>query len=157
METATKSNQNNHINEISWKRRGKLKQVQTQPIQTFPQQINHQHTTKYLGCYLDIDSTFEEEYSYRTRQAQKAFHRLHNKWKDRNLTMTKKLELYNACVTSILLYGSEAQQYNQTQLQRLETFRMRHIRHITRTPSHLNHESNNDLQTRTKTSSVMQF
>ncbi len=70
------------------------------------------------------------------------------------LNNDQKLELYNACVTSILLYGVEAQKYTQTQLQRLETFRMRHIRHITKTPSHLTHESNFDLRTRTKTPSI---
>lgn len=103
-------------------------------------------SAKYLGCYLDMDGSLEREVSYRLKQAQKAHCALHRFWRSSQLTVQQKLNLYEATVTAVLLYGSETMTYSDHQLQRMEKLRTRHLRHITISPVHLHGISNQDLR-----------
>jgi hypothetical protein len=131
--------------------KGKTKQLIRKTVRGIPAPIDHSYVEKYLGCQIASNGTFEDESNYRCKQAQKAFGRMIKIWRSKQIQTTLKLQIYEATVTSVLTYGIEAQIYTMTQLQRMEKLRTRHIRHITKSPSHIQHLSNEDLRTKWKT------
>ena len=62
----------------------------------------------YLGSVVSSDGRIDAEVDCRIAKASKAFRALRCAvFKDSNLTITTKRRVYEACVLSILLYGSE--------------------------------------------------
>jgi transposase-like protein len=109
---------------------------------------------KYLGAQLDSAGSSEPQAHYRCQQAQKAFSKLRPIWKSRDFTLSQKLELYRACVESVQTYSCEHFVFTTSQLQRMETQRTRHYRHIAKSPVHLERDSNIELRERLKVPSL---
>ncbi|XP_043063167.1 uncharacterized protein LOC122319632 [Drosophila yakuba] len=61
----------------------------------------------YLGTIISNSGGVDDDVFSRLGKARSAFGRLYCIWKDRQISRRTKLRIYNACVKSILLYGSE--------------------------------------------------
>ena len=61
----------------------------------------------YLGSEISEDGTCEGDIKRRIGLASAAFGKLQKIWKDKTITSTTKIRLYEACVIPVLLYGSE--------------------------------------------------
>ena len=83
----------------------------------------------YLGSVVSSDGRIDVEVDCRIAKASKAFGALRCAvFKDSNLTITTKRRVYEACVLSILLYGSECWTPLRRHLNRLNAFHHRNIR-----------------------------
>ena len=62
----------------------------------------------YLGSTLSRNGSLDVEISSRIAKASTAFGKLEKRvWSDRGITTNTKLSVYEACVLTVLLYGSE--------------------------------------------------
>ena len=62
----------------------------------------------YLGSTLSRNGSFDAEISRRIAKASTAFGKLEKRvWPDRGITTNTKLSVYEVCVLTALLYGSE--------------------------------------------------
>jgi hypothetical protein len=85
----------------------------------------------YLGSVVSSNGRIDEEVDYRIAKASKAFGALRRAvFKDSNLTITTKRRVYEACVLSILLYGSECWTPLRRHLKRLNAFHHHNIRTV---------------------------
>ena len=103
----------------------------------------------YLGVEIGgPQDGAQQEVSHRIKKANEAMSRLSQIWRLSPLPLQKKIHLYNSLVLSILTYAAEFRQWSTAQLERLEAVHMRHLRRISRSPSHIDHESNANLRER---------
>ena len=85
----------------------------------------------YLGSSVTPNAKIDAEVDRRLASASKAFGALrHAIFKDRGLSITTKRHIYQACVLSVLLYGSECWVPLRRHLKRLNSFHHRRIRTI---------------------------
>ena len=85
----------------------------------------------YLGSTISNNLSLAKELDRRIGKAATTFARLSTRvWKNSKLTIKTKVEVYNACVLSTLLYGSEAWTTYSSQEQRLNTFHLRSLRRL---------------------------
>ena len=62
----------------------------------------------YLGSTLSINGDLDVEISRRISKASTAFGKLEKRvWSDCSVTTNTKLSVYEACVLTVLFYGSE--------------------------------------------------
>ena len=85
---------------------------------------------KYLGAYCSADGTNTKELNCRIGKAAGAFRELDKIWKDRYINLPTKMQIYNACVLSTLLYGAECWTLKDRDEKRLDAFDMRCQRKI---------------------------
>lgn len=86
---------------------------------------------KYLGSMFHASGSLDAELSRRIQLSAAAFWRLKRPFfQQRNLSLGTRMKVYHCMVTSVLLYGSEAWAVTTAQLQRLEVFHHRCLRHI---------------------------
>ena len=85
------------------------------------------------------DLTTTEEFTYlgsdiknRLSKARNAFRMLNNVWKSSQYSIKLKLRLYQSCVISTLLYGSECWRMTESDLNKLSTFHTKNLRRILR-------------------------
>ena len=84
----------------------------------------------YLGSTISSNLSLEAEINKRIGKAASAMSRLSTRvWENTNLT-TNKIAVYNACVLSTLLYGSETWTAYARQERRLNSFHLRCLRRI---------------------------
>ena len=64
---------------------------------------------KYLGCLFTSDCIIDSEIANRVASASAAFAHLHKVkvWSSKALSLTTKIQLFQAIVMSVLLYGAE--------------------------------------------------
>ncbi|MGL5231889.1 MAG: reverse transcriptase domain-containing protein, partial [Fusobacteriaceae bacterium] len=86
----------------------------------------------YLGSIISSAPNIVDEINNRIMKARLAFGKLENIWRRKNVRLATKDRLYNACVRSILLYGSETWQLRQEDVQKLSVFDNRCLRYIAR-------------------------
>ena len=85
----------------------------------------------YLGSTMTDNLSLDTEIDKRIGKAATTLARLTNRvWTNRRLTAKTKMAVYNACVISTLLYGSETWTTYARQERRLNTFHLRSIRRI---------------------------
>lgn len=60
----------------------------------------------YLGSTISIDGGAKSDIYNRINKARNAFARLRNIWRSNNIKTCTKVTIFNACVKSVLLYGS---------------------------------------------------
>ena len=85
----------------------------------------------YLGSSVTPNARIDAEVDRRLASASKAFGALrHAIFKDRGLSITTKRHVYQACVLSVLLYGSECWVPLRRHLKRLNSFHHRCIHTI---------------------------
>ena len=103
---------------------------------------------KYLGAYNSSDGTNAKELNYRLGKAAGVFRELDKIWKNRYINLPTKMQFYNACATSTLLYGAEYRTLKDKDENRFDAFDMWCQRKIlkTRWSHHVG-----DIDTRKKT------
>ena len=85
----------------------------------------------YLGSTLSRDGTLDAEINQRIAKASTAFGKLEKRvWSDRGITKNTKLSIYEACVLTALLYGSETWSTYRRHVKLLERFHQKCIRRI---------------------------
>ena len=85
----------------------------------------------YLGSVVEASGRIGRDIDRRIAQASKAFGTLHKSvFSDNNLLVQTKQKIYQACVLSILLYGSECWTLLCHQRRKLESFHHRCLKTI---------------------------
>lgn len=85
----------------------------------------------YLGSTMSANVSLDTELDRRIGKAVATMSRLSKRvWKNQLLTLNTKLRVYEACVLSTLLYGSETWTTYKRQERRLHTFHMRCLMRI---------------------------
>lgn len=85
----------------------------------------------YLGSMIAASGRMDVDVDKRIYQASRAFRALHKAvFMDRHLTTKTKRKVYQACVLSVLLYGSECWTPLKKHLQKLNAYHQRCIRTI---------------------------
>ena len=84
----------------------------------------------YLGSVVSPDSRSQADVKRRLANAARAFRDLQSVFSDRNLSVSTKRYLYTACVSSVLLYGSECWTPLKADLAMIDAFHHRAIRAI---------------------------
>ena len=93
--------------------------------------FEHVQDFSYLGSIVSSSGRVDVDVDKRIAQSAKAFGALRKAvFKDKNLTLTTKRTVYQACVLSVLLYGAECWVPLRKHLQKLESFHNRCIRAI---------------------------
>lgn len=86
----------------------------------------------YLGCMMSTDNGVDDDVSNRLKKARSAFGRLNKTWRATQISQNTKLKIFNACVKSILLYGSETWLMSKNIAQKLQSFINKCLRIICR-------------------------
>ena len=85
----------------------------------------------YLGSNISSGATLDTEIKRRIAKASGTMSRLSKRvWDNKKVTKATKMKVYQACVISILLYGSESWATKAHQENQLESFHMRCLRRI---------------------------
>ena len=85
----------------------------------------------YLGSTVTSSLSLDEEIGARIGKAATNFGKLMKRaWNNKMLTIKTKMHIYNACILSSLLYGSETWTTYSKQEKRLNTFHLRCLRKI---------------------------
>ena len=85
----------------------------------------------YMGSTITSNGRMDADIDRRTACASRAFGALRKAvFRDRNLTLTTKRQVYQACVLSVLLYSSECWTPQQRHIKRLNSFHHRCIRSV---------------------------
>ena len=89
------------------------------------------HQFTYLGSTITDNLSLDTELDKRIGKAATTLARLTSRvWTNPKLTEKTKIAVYNACVISTLLYGSESGTTYARQERRLNTFHLRSLRRI---------------------------
>ena len=89
------------------------------------------HQFMYLGSTITDNLSLDPEIDKRIKKAATTLTCLTSRvWTNPKLTMKMKVVVYNACILSTLLYGSETWTMYGHQEKRLNTFHLRSLRHI---------------------------
>lgn len=102
------------------------------PLTVYGEQIEEVVEFTYLGSIIDTKGGSEADISNRISQAKRAFGRLHMIWRSSQLSRKTKLSIFNACVKSVLIYGSETWHLNESDKNRLQVFVNKCLRIICR-------------------------
>ena len=70
-------------------------------------QLDTLDSFNYIGSCITTEGGAERDIKFRIGKTRSAFIRLGNIWKTTAFSKKIKLKLYNSCVLSVLLYGSE--------------------------------------------------
>ena len=79
-------------------------------------------------------------------QARAAYLRLHPVLSTRNLTIQRKLHVYQSVVTSTLLYGLDAHVITTPALKKLESLQNKHLRAILKRPAFIYRDTNTEIR-----------
>lgn len=115
----------------------KKTEVMSQDVSTAPSISIGDHTLEvvnkftYLGSTISNNLSLDPELNCRIGKATTAMARLTKRvWENDMLTVKTKMKVYQACVLSTLLYGSEAWTLYSHQEHRLNTFHLRCLRRL---------------------------
>ena len=101
------------------------------PLSVGGEEIESVSEFPYLGSVVSSDGRMELDVNRRITQASKAFGALRKSvFMDKDLQVVTKRKVYQACVLSVLLYGSECWTPLKKQLKRLDSFHNRCVRTI---------------------------
>ena len=88
-------------------------------------------TFTYLGSKISSNLSLDAELNARIGKAATTMSRLTKRvWENKKLTIKTKVKVYQACVMSTLLYGSEAWTLYSSQERKLHAFHMRCLRRL---------------------------
>ena len=91
------------------------------------QKTTHQ---TYLGALLTSNVEIKEEISARISKANQVFHRLKTFWKNSNCSIRWKIQVYDAIIKAITLYGLETVHITKAQIDRLHAMHTKGLRNI---------------------------
>ena len=86
----------------------------------------------YLGSIIRPGGGTKEDIQGRLSKAWSVFRGMTNIWRSTQYNVKTKLKLYQSCVVSTLLYGSECWRMTETDLNKLRSFHTTCLRHILR-------------------------
>jgi hypothetical protein len=86
----------------------------------------------YLGSIITASSNVSDDINHRIVKARAAFASLRHIWRRRDVRLAVKGRLYNACVRSVLLYGSETWPLRVEDVNKISVFDRRCLRYIAR-------------------------
>ena len=86
----------------------------------------------YLGSTVRHDGGAGSDIRSRLNKARNTFRMLNNVWKSSQYSTKTKIKLYQSCVLSTLLYGSECWRMTEGDLNKLSTFHTKKLRRILR-------------------------
>ena len=93
------------------------------------------HSFKYLGSTVTDDCRMDKELDCRIQCATTSFGRLWDRlWSSHDISKKTKISVYNAAITSALLFGAETWTLYQRHFVRLRRVQQRHLRAILRVP-----------------------
>lgn len=125
--------------------------IMGQDVSSTPQIIIGDHTLEvvenftYLGSIISSNLSLDAEINVRIGKAATAMARLKKRiWDNTMLTTNTRMKVYQACVLSTLLYGSEAWTLYSRQERRLNAFHMRCLRRLLGT-TWQDHVTNEDI------------
>ena len=99
------------------------------------EQIKMMSEVKYLGCLLNNHGDPGREIGIRLKNAMATMIRLHIFFRHGDSTFTQKLQVFNAVISSKLMYGLESIVMNKSVLNRLDTFQLKGLRKILQIPT----------------------
>ena len=103
-------------------------------------------TAVYLGSLLTTRGSTKTVIARRIGEAKGVLKDLQAVWRHANLTKRRKLEIFNACVVSKLLYSLETLSFRAADWSRIDAFHAQSLRKITGIPhSMLSHISNAEV------------
>ena len=76
----------------------------------------------YLGSIVSTNGGSDDDVTLRIAKARAAFHKLQKIWDSRSISRNTKLSLFNSCVKSVLLYGSETWRVTDNITNKLQVF-----------------------------------
>ena len=101
------------------------------PFQADGQNIDRVDHFEYLGSFISAtDGGTEKDIISRIAKARYAFSRLRRIWKLHHISLKTKLTIFNSCVKSVLLYGSETWYVKDMMAKKLSSFFNRCLRKI---------------------------
>ena len=99
--------------------------------QRLPTELEVVNEFTYLGSTISNNLSLDKEIDRQIGKAASTLARLRTRvWKNPRLTIKTKVAVYNACVLSTLLYGSESWTTYAAQERRLNTFQTRSLRKL---------------------------
>ena len=103
---------------------------------------------KYLGAIITYGRFERSTVAYRLQQAWQTFHRLHRLLTSKALPTSTRVRLWRACVGSVLLYSLPSVGLDAQSAHKLRTQVIKQLRRVAKSPAHVTHESNQQLQHR---------
>ena len=101
----------------------------------------------YLGTVINTNGSSREAIKNRIRAAHAAHKRLTPRlYRSSKYTMKQKIEIYKLHEVTTLLSGLDTMAMNKGDLEVLERYQNRCIRHITKSPAHIDHVTNADIR-----------
>eukprot|EP00933_Yihiella_yeosuensis_P073257 TRINITY_DN8187_c0_g2_i2.p1 TRINITY_DN8187_c0_g2~~TRINITY_DN8187_c0_g2_i2.p1 ORF type:complete len:238 (-),score=0.27 TRINITY_DN8187_c0_g2_i2:31-744(-) len=97
-------------------------------------QCTCKESIKYLGGTLSADGKTDKELSRRIGLATADFKSLSKVWAHASISKGRKIQIYRACVQSVLMYGLTTVCLNVVEKRRLDGFHCRCLRKILRIP-----------------------
>jgi hypothetical protein len=102
------------------------------PIQVYGNDLPNTETFTYLGSTVRNDGGAVNGIMNRLNKVRNIFRSLNNVWKSSQYSKQTKLKLYQSCVLSTLLYGSECWRMTENDLTKLSVFHTKSLRRILR-------------------------
>ena len=105
----------------------------------------------YLGGSISADNAITSELDRRLNESRNAFNLLRKLWSHVSLGISRKLEVFNACITSKVMYALDSAWLLKVGVTRLDAFQCACIRRILKIPpSFISRISNADVLDRAK-------
>ena len=102
------------------------------PIQANGEDLPITEEFTYLGSTVRHDGGAGKDIKNRLNKARNALRMLNNIWRSQQYSTKTKLKLYQSCVLSTLLYGSECWRMTKNDLSKLSVFHTKSLRRICR-------------------------
>ncbi|KAL9980638.1 hypothetical protein ACROYT_G009248 [Oculina patagonica] len=103
-----------------------------QPVKVNGKDLPMTEQFKYLGSIVRQDGGAGIDIQSRLNKARNTFRMLSNVWRSSQFGTHTKLKIYQSCVLSTLLYGSECWRMLESDLEKLSTFHTKSLRKILR-------------------------
>ena len=100
------------------------------PIQVYGNDLPNTETFTYLGSTVRNDGGAVNGIMNRLNKVRNIFRSLNNVWKSSQYSKQTKLKLYQSCVLSTLLYGSECWRMTENDLTKLSVCHTKSLRRI---------------------------
>lgn len=94
------------------------------------QRIEDVNQFKYLGSVISTDGGALKDINVRLQKTKLAFAKLKNIWRASNIMLNTKIRIFNSCVKSVLLYGSETWFVSNEIERKVQAFVNRCLRNI---------------------------
>ena len=102
------------------------------PVRVNNRELQHTDKFTYLGSIIQPQGGTQEDIKSRLGKARGVFRSMDRIWKSTQYSTKTKTRLYQSCIISTLLYGSECWRITETDLNKLRAFHTTCLRRILR-------------------------